>query len=620
MQLSPHEPLSQILKCEPSILTSGGAVAAVATARAFHALGFPEQTFKTLQAGLVVHPEEPLLWRELLTYFIVEELYFSAQAIKQQLELMGLGRLITAEEHHLLAPFSRAPSVSLYITCFNSVNSVGAVLSAALTQSLGASQIIAIDDGSTDQTSAVISQFPRVQLQRHAQPQGIAVARKTALSAISGDVTAYLDATTVASKFWLERLLVAMIRHPIVGAFGPTIERHTEALPNAWRSRIMPRQRPERDDVSDTIPLGSNALFMTEALRRAAVQQNHHLDLLDEREIGKRLRDSGFQIRYVAKAVCEHMRNDSMQSALSHRFADCFPVIRAAGAYSSEEMLVVRWQTLLRDSLREMEQLNASGSFQLLFPTFLGIFWTTVRDLRELLYERDTPERRVWCSDVLAELRMVINDRVGTYHDLFDAIMLHLQPVLETLPDELLSSGWYRDPTIPLTTMYTSKFRLVLDFPRHVLEALENGARKSLESGEQLCGAPHRVAVLDLAYLLRWRNKNPLTTAVPIDSELTKELARCRIDVAVFDSSKYFISEAQLALALREYAPVEIIFNATGVQDSNVLFALLLLGEWWDDLPAITVCNAPAGLQLEKNIVISRETPAETLRAMMVCQ
>jgi hypothetical protein len=39
-------------------------------------------------------------------------------------------------------------------------------------------------------------------------------------------------------------------------------------------------------------------------------------------------------------------------------------------------------------------------------------------------------------------------------------------------------------------------------------------------------------------------------------------------------------SEAQLALALREYAPVEILFNASGVQDSNVLFALLLLGEW----------------------------------------
>jgi hypothetical protein len=620
MQLSPHEPLSQILKCEPSILTSGGAVSAITTARAFHALGFPEQAFKTLQAGLIVHPDEPLLWRELLAYFIAEELYFSAQAIMQQLELMGHQNIISGDERHLLASFSHIPSVSLYITCSNAASSVGAVLSAALTQSCGASQIIAIDDGSTDHTSAVISQFPRVILQRHERPQGIAIARKTALEAVSGDVTAYLDASTIASKFWLERLLIAMVRHPVVGAFGPTIERHTEALPNAWRSRIMPRQRPERDDVSDTIPLGSNAMFMTEALRRAALTESPHLDLLDEREIGKRLRASGFQIRYVARAVCEHMRNDSMQSALSHRFADCFPVIRAAGAYSSEEMLVVRWQTLLRDSLREMEQLNASSSFALLFPTFLGIFWTTVRDLRELLYERDTPERRVWCADVLAELRTVINDRVGTYTDLFDAIMLHLQPVLETLPEDLLAQGWYRDPSIPLTTMYTSKFRLVLDFPRHVLEALENGARKSLESGERLCGAAHRVAVLDIAYLLRWRNKNPSTQAVPLDPELTKELARSRIDVAVFDSSKYFISEAQLALALREYAPVEILFNASGVQDSNVLFALLLLGEWWEDLPAITVCNAPAGLQLEKNIVVSRETPAETLRAMILCQ
>jgi hypothetical protein len=267
-----------------------------------------------------------------------------------------------------------------------------------------------------------------------------------------------------------------------------------------------------------------------------------------------------------------------------------------------------------------MERINASGTRRLLFPTFLSIFWTTICDLREFLIEHDTPARRIWCADVLAELRAVVNDKVAKSSELLDGIMLHIQPALESLPSEILSMGWYRDPAIPLTTRYISDFRLTLDFPRDVLAALGQGAADTITTDADSAIDTHRVAVLDVAYLLHWRNRNAASETISVDENVVAELCLYRVRVETFDASRAFISEFQLALALREYAPVEIILNASGVQDTNVSFALLLLGEWWEDLPAITICNPPKGLSVDKGIVVSREDATGVLRSMLLCQ
>jgi len=102
--------------------------------------------------------------------------------------------------------------VSLIIATFNHARFLGAAIDSALAQTLGAVDVIVVDDGSTDDTPAVLARYAgRVRVLR--QPnRGLAAARNAGLAAARGTYVAFLDADDVMAPTKLAAQLEVLER------------------------------------------------------------------------------------------------------------------------------------------------------------------------------------------------------------------------------------------------------------------------------------------------------------------------------------------------------------------------------------------------------------------------
>ena len=97
------------------------------------------------------------------------------------------------------------PSVSVVIPAYNAENTIAATIDSVLTQSHSAHEIIVVNDGSRDRTAEVLAEFgSRIKVIQQSN-QGLAIARRTAVEASTGDVIALLDADDICCP---ERLAV----------------------------------------------------------------------------------------------------------------------------------------------------------------------------------------------------------------------------------------------------------------------------------------------------------------------------------------------------------------------------------------------------------------------------
>jgi len=106
---------------------------------------------------------------------------------------------------------------SLIISTFNHARFLGAAIDSALAQTLGVVDVIVVDDGSTDDTPAVLERYAgRIRVLR--QPnRGLAAARNTGLAAARGTFVSFLDADDVMAPTKLAAQLAVLERSPAIG-------------------------------------------------------------------------------------------------------------------------------------------------------------------------------------------------------------------------------------------------------------------------------------------------------------------------------------------------------------------------------------------------------------------
>jgi hypothetical protein len=111
-------------------------------------------------------------------------------------------------------------TVSIVIRCFNHDRYVGEAIDSSLAQSWPDTEVVVVDDGSTDNSAAVIRRRPGVRLVQQTN-RGLAAARNAGLAACRGDVVIFLDAD---DRLWPDAARTAMrvlAEHPDAGmVFG----------------------------------------------------------------------------------------------------------------------------------------------------------------------------------------------------------------------------------------------------------------------------------------------------------------------------------------------------------------------------------------------------------------
>jgi glycosyltransferase involved in cell wall biosynthesis len=106
------------------------------------------------------------------------------------------------------------PLVSILIPCYNADQWLADTVKSALAQTWDNTEIIVVDDGSTDGSLAIAQSFEAANLKVISQPnQGASAARNRALRTAQGDFIQYLDADDLLARDKIERQIELLLKH-----------------------------------------------------------------------------------------------------------------------------------------------------------------------------------------------------------------------------------------------------------------------------------------------------------------------------------------------------------------------------------------------------------------------
>lgn len=291
--------------------------------------------------------------------------------------------------------------VTLYVPCFNAAAHLPEVLAAAFAQSYPLTEVLVIDDGSTDDSVAVAARFP-VRVITVGRNQGLAHARNVAIGAAKTEYLASLDSDVVADPQWLERLMLQFEAErlstdtglaTLAGVMGRLSERHDVGLANQWR--VVHCAQHHGDERLHDAPecYGCNGVWRRDVLIRVGGFDERYRANGEDSDLSQRVRALGCRLGYEPLARCSHMRRDTLESILNtawryhvpfheHRFG-IFDTAQVADVlHKTGENLSRHQQNLHTDSERR--------SWHLAYLTFLGLPWRMLSDLR--LKARRAPE------------------------------------------------------------------------------------------------------------------------------------------------------------------------------------------------------------------------------------
>ena len=117
---------------------------------------------------------------------------------------------------------SAAPKVTVVIPVHNREAYVAAALDSILAQSFADFELLVVDDGSTDNSRAIVEAHDdrRVRLVANDRNRGIAATRNRAVGLARGDYLAFLDSDDIACPDRLAHQVDFLDRHPDIAAVG----------------------------------------------------------------------------------------------------------------------------------------------------------------------------------------------------------------------------------------------------------------------------------------------------------------------------------------------------------------------------------------------------------------
>lgn len=209
--------------------------------------------------------------------------------------------------------------ITLYIPCYNVEGDIGRCIEGVMKQSYPIEEIIIVDDGSTDRTVAIASQYP-VRIIKHEKNKGLATARNTGVLNAQSEFVASIDADCEPNPDWLERLVGKFDSDNVAGVCGRLLEKYSTEIPDKWRAIHMRQNHGERFLKEAPSIFGNNNLFRKEAIISVGLYDERYRTNYEDMDLSKRLRKRGYRLVYDPDAIVWHYRRDTIRSVLEAKW------------------------------------------------------------------------------------------------------------------------------------------------------------------------------------------------------------------------------------------------------------------------------------------------------------
>ncbi len=134
-----------------------------------------------------------------------------------------------------------SPLVSIVITSYNYDRFLGAAIDSALNQTYPTTEVLVVDDGSTDDSRAVITSYGDRILPVLKENGGEASAFNAGVATSKGSIVCFLDSDDVFVLEKVARVVEVFARHPSIGSCFHTLQALNQIGTNTSFARLTPQ-------------------------------------------------------------------------------------------------------------------------------------------------------------------------------------------------------------------------------------------------------------------------------------------------------------------------------------------------------------------------------------------
>lgn len=210
-------------------------------------------------------------------------------------------------------PERRWPKVSVVVATHNEAGTLDGCLRSLLNLRYPDYEVIVVNDGSTDETEAIIARYP---FRTFTTPNnGVSAARNEGLGAATGEIVAYIDSDASADPDWLSYLVTTFLESDFAGVGGPNLVPAEDnwVAKCVYRSPGGPTQVMLDDQSAEHIP-GCNMAFWKWALEEIGGFDPIFRAAGDDVDVCWRLLEKGYRIGFNASGVVWHHRRSSVKA------------------------------------------------------------------------------------------------------------------------------------------------------------------------------------------------------------------------------------------------------------------------------------------------------------------
>lgn len=211
--------------------------------------------------------------------------------------------------------------ISAYIPAYNAEKTIMYSLEALFKQSLQPSEIIVINDCSTDQTLKILNNYKdRINIINNENNKGLGYCRNLALKISQNKFVASIDSDVIPEQDWLKKLYSRITGNHIIYCGAKLLEKNiNDSIYNNWRSVHLSQNWGEKDIKNPPFIFGCNNLINKDIWLKVGGYDPNLKTNGEDVDFCRKLSEKNLTTYYESSAICYHLQDDNLKT-LSMRY------------------------------------------------------------------------------------------------------------------------------------------------------------------------------------------------------------------------------------------------------------------------------------------------------------